>query len=388
MAPLIYTSTISDVPVYSRSIFTHISNSGNFPPDFPAYTDAATSTTLSRAAFKHAALSFANGIRTHPRLTPQARGDTLLLFAPNSIAFPVVLLGCVAAGIRCSPANTAYVPRELQHQYTDSGSTIVITSLEGLPVVLEMFTALKVPQHDIVKRVVVIGPGLAWAGGPSVNTDVPYLTLDDLLALGPLPKEESFDGSEAHQTALVCYSSGTTGKPKGVETTHANITTNVDIACTAFKVHHPHDRLLGVLPFYHIYGIAAIILVPFVTGMPVIVMPRFDPETFCANIEKFKITMTMVVPPVLVVLARHPAVDKYNLSTLKKAFSAAAPLKSDLIQQVTERFKKKGRSIAVMQGTSHPVPPHILTPAPSAAGKILRRELRERAKKEGVKAKL
>ncbi|KAG6902361.1 hypothetical protein C0995_000922 [Termitomyces sp. Mi166 len=381
MSSRIYTSHIPDVPVYSRSIFTHLfsPDARPFPAHFPAYTDAATDTTLTRAQFKHAALSFANAIRTHPRLAPQSPGATLLLFAPNSIAFPVVLLGSIAAGLCCSPANTAYVPRELQHQYTDSHASIVVTSTEGLPVVLQMFRSLALSEQEITRRTVVIGPGLAWAGGPKVDVNVPYLTLDQLLAMDPLEKEHQFNGQAANETAFICYSSGTTGKPKGVETTHANLTTNVDIARTVFKVNHPHDRLLGVLPFYHIYGAIAIILVPFLTGMPVIVQPRFDPDSFCSNIEKFKITITMVVPPVLVVLARHPAVDKYNLSTLSRAFSAAAPLGKDLILQVTDRFRTKGITLSVMQGygltetspIAHILPPEFALPKAGSIGVLL-----------------
>ncbi|KAG6872981.1 hypothetical protein C0995_004520 [Termitomyces sp. Mi166 len=385
MSSRIYTSHIPNIPIYSRSIFTHIvssdnpDNVGSFPGSFPAYIDAETSTIITRANFKHAALSFAKGICTHPRLTPQSRGATLLLFAPNSIAFPVVLLGSIAAGLRCSPANTAYVPKELQHQYTDSGATIVVTSIEGLPVVLEMFRSLGLSKEEISRRVVVIGPGLAWAGGPEVKVDVPYVTLDELLVTGVLKKEEPFDGEAANETAFVCYSSGTTGRPKGVETTHANLTTDADIAKTVFKITHPHDRLLGVLPFYHIYGAVAIIVIPFLTGMPVIIQPRFDPESFCADIEKYKITIAMIVPPVLVILARHPAIDKYNLSSLSKAFSAAAPLGKDLILQVMKRFSSKGIPLSVIQGygltetspIAHILPPELGLHKPGSIGLLL-----------------
>ncbi|KAF8070775.1 AMP binding protein [Lyophyllum atratum] len=374
MPPRIYSSSVPSVPTYQRSIFTHLfasndpSHVGKYAAAFPAFIDAATGTVLSRGQLKHAALSFAHGIRTHPRLVPQARGATLLLFSPNSIAFPVVLLGTVAAGIRCSPANSAYVARELEHQYIDSGSSIVVTSREGLPLVQEMFRGLAINEIEAKRRIVVIGTGLAWAGGPAVEEQPlkDYVTLEDVLSLGTLKQEELFDGEASNETCYICYSSGTTGKPKGVETTHANLTTVVDIGVPVFHTTQGKDRLLGVLPFFHIYGAVAILLVPVIRGLPVIVQTRFDSILFCQNIEKYGITVAMVVPPVLVVLARHPAVDTYNLSSLRIAFSAAAPLGKELILQVTERFRAKNISIAVMQGygltETSPIA-HILPPA-------------------------
>ncbi|GLB44084.1 putative acetyl-CoA synthetase-like protein [Lyophyllum shimeji] len=114
---------------------------------------------------------------TRTGLVPLPGGDALLLFSSNSIAFPVVLLGTVAASIKCSSTNSAYVTRKLQHQYTDRGASVVVTSRAGLPIVLDMFRALAIPEEEIGRGIVVIGASLAWAAGPAID-DLP---LDELL---------------------------------------------------------------------------------------------------------------------------------------------------------------------------------------------------------------
>ena len=144
----------------------------------------------------------------------------MLLYLSNSIAFPVVLFGCVTAGLKCSPANSAYTSRELQHQYADSGANIVVTNGDGLPVVYDMFQSIGLNREEAYKRIVIVGDNLGWTGGaksPVNSTAQGPADMEELLAAGPLLQEETFSGDDAHQTCYICYSSGTTGKPKGVE---------------------------------------------------------------------------------------------------------------------------------------------------------------------------
>jgi acyl-coenzyme A synthetase/AMP-(fatty) acid ligase len=123
----------------------------------------------------------------------------------------------VAAGLRCTFASTVSAARELALQYGDSGASLVFTAEGGIANVRAMFARLGIAQDEGDRRTIVMGRDLSWAGGPAVTLDPEcrgLLTLPDLLIKGKLEREEQFEGPLAHETAYLCYSSGTTGKPK------------------------------------------------------------------------------------------------------------------------------------------------------------------------------
>ncbi|KAK7044885.1 4-coumarate--CoA ligase-like 7 [Favolaschia claudopus] len=362
MSPRIYTSHLPHLPVDHCSVFTKLLASrgpddvGGHPGSWTAFVDAGSGTALTRAQVRKLALSFAYGLRDHPSTRPLSkRGDTVLLFSPNSLAWPIVLYGCVAAGLRCTLANSAYTSHELGYQYKDSGAQLVLTSEEGISVVMQMFAELGLSKAEAENKIVVLRNDLRWAGGPPVaprREAAAFCSLEDLLSRGASEKEELFDGKLSHETVYLCYSSGTTGNPKGVETTHNNITTLMDII-TGYPQPPGDIPMLGMLPFYHIYGVSNVLHHPFYLGVPVVIQTRFDPVQFCANIEKYRIGFAYIVPPVLVVLARHPAVDSYDISTLEYMLSGAAPLGADLVTLVQKRLlskRKPGSTCLITQG--------------------------------------
>ncbi|TFK58423.1 acetyl-CoA synthetase-like protein, partial [Pluteus cervinus] len=267
MTPVIYHSSIPSVPIVSTSVYTHLFSAspndptsvGGYPGSSPAFIDAPSGTTLTRTQLKNLSLSFAFGIRNHPTTRANV-GDTVLIYSQNSLHWPVVLFGCVAAGLRCTLANSAYNTRELTYQYNDSKAGIVFTTEAGLPVVKEMFLGFGLGEQEAHSRIIVLGESLAWAGGPNAPRQAPNLLYsEDLLGKGKLESEVRFDGERAHETLYLCYSSGTTGKPKGVETTHRNITALMDMLKPLFP---PANKVLGILPFYHIYGAVKLLHFP------------------------------------------------------------------------------------------------------------------------------
>jgi len=99
------------------------------------------------------------------------------------------------------------------------------------------------------------------------------------------------------------------------------------------------DSMISFLPMFHIYGIAALIFIPLLRGVPMHIMQRFDLEQFLSSIQNFKVTIAYVVPPVVLLLAKHPVIDKFDLSSLRMMHSAAAPLTPDLIDMIHKRIK-------------------------------------------------
>src|SRR4029079_14722083 len=133
------------------------------------------------------------------------------------------------------------------------------------------------------------------------------------------------------------YSSGTTGLPKCVMRTHATLVANLAQSAAALPL-EGHDVVIAVLPFFHIYGLQVILNGGLRAGATLVVLPRFDLETFLRAIQQHRATWAFVVPPIALALAKHPAVDGFDLSSLRQVLSGAAPLSADLARAVTKRL--------------------------------------------------
>jgi 4-coumarate--CoA ligase len=108
-------------------------------------------------------------------------------------------------------ANNAYTAEELAYQYVDSGAKLVLSSEDGISTVLEMFKKLGLSKSEASKRIIVLGTGLEWAGGPAVPRKAEsagLFLMEDMLCRGVCEREEMFEGNDAHETAYLCYSSG------------------------------------------------------------------------------------------------------------------------------------------------------------------------------------
>ncbi|KAH7910994.1 AMP binding protein [Hygrophoropsis aurantiaca] len=374
MSDIIYTSPYPTVHLPRQSIFTYLLGAdptspgkiGCYPAAATAFIDAATGTTLTREALRSYALQFAHSLISPPAPlhNPKESEPTLLIFSPNSLAWPILLLGAAAAGYRATLANSAYTPAELAHQYADSGAHLIFAHPSLVGVVRAMLESLGCTEAEIRRRVVVAGSTwLTKSRSEEVGDGSPrdlkgLLTITSFLSRGKLESEVPFSGANSNTTVYMCYSSGTTGKPKGVESTHYNITSVIEILKPAFPPLTPasaspsefSDVFFGVLPYYHIYGAIKLLQLPLAFGVPVVIMPKFDPSRFCSAVEKYRATVALIVPPILVVFARDEAIARYDLSSLKVLFSGAAPLGAELVAAVTKRLRSVGTNVTITQG--------------------------------------
>ena len=173
-------------------------------------------------------------------------------------------------------------------------------------------------------RIVLLGP-------PTEAT----IGFAELLAHGDDPPDVPIDPGT--DLALLPYSSGTSGLPKGVMLTHRACVANV-LQLRAAIPSGPGDRMLAVAPFFHAVGFSAVANVTVHAGAIVVTMPRFDLEGFLGAVQEHRISSVVVVPPIVLALARHPAVDRYDLSSLRWVVCAAAPLGAELQQACARRL--------------------------------------------------
>ena len=331
MSDVYLTSPHPNVPLFRRSIFTHLLGYspdtphlvGGFPAASPAFIDEATGTVLTRVALRSYALQFAYSLHNlpppfvHPA---QPNPPTILIFSPNNIAWPVLLHGVAAAGFHATFANSAHTSKELAYQYIDAGAHLVFVHPNLVHVVQDALQSIGCTESDIRSRVVLLtSHWLTRVPDPTSAESAHFTSLEAFFGRGTLPNEVSFDDERSNETVYLCYSSGTTGNPKGVETTHYNLTSLIEMAKPAWPKVTPcltpslptrgvdpqPDVLFASLPYYHMYGVVKLLLFPLSLGAPAVVSTGFDPVRFCQAVERYRVTFVFVVPPMLVVLSRH-----------------------------------------------------------------------------------
>jgi acyl-CoA synthetase (AMP-forming)/AMP-acid ligase II len=271
-------------------------------------------------------------------------GQTLAIYSPNVPEYAFAFFGTALAGGTCTTANPLYTPGELAFQIKDAGARLLVT----VPPLLEAARAaaeLAADEGQKVDEIFVFGeaPGA---------TPFAALLATDPATLRPVAIDPAED------VIALPYSSGTTGKPKGVMLTHRNLVANI---CQTHDLDEvdDHETLIGVLPFFHSYGMTVIQAASLSRGSTVITMPRFDLDEFCRLIQDHKVTIGYVVPPILVGLAKHPNVSNYDLSSLKFLNSGAAPLGLDLAQAVKDRLHcvvKQGYGLTETSPVTHTSP--------------------------------
>lgn len=285
-------------------------------PDVPCLTDE-TLGTLTNADFAGRVDSAARVLAAHGL----SRGGVVAVRLANRTDLVVVLFAAWRLGAAATPVNPALAQGEVEYQVTDSGATVLVT-------------------HD----------GLAIEG-------VATLSPDDLAAGGH--DEVSAAEPDLGDLALLVYTSGTTGRPKGVELTHANLDAMTAAMVEAMAL-TADDHSLLILPLFHVNGIVVSVLSPLRAGGQATIAGRFDPRTFFSTLESVRPTYFSGVPAIYAMLADLPAEVEPDTSSLRFVACGAAPMPAALIGQVEERFgvvlvEGYGLSEGTCASTSNPL---------------------------------
>jgi acyl-CoA synthetase (AMP-forming)/AMP-acid ligase II len=258
--------------------------------DHPALVDATDGRTLTYGQLAVAARRTAAGLAARGF----GRGDVLAIYSPNVPEFAVTVLGVAMAGGATTTANPLYTAGELAQQLRDSGASIVVS----------------------------VGPFMDRAREAARDAGV-----ETVVGYGDLAADDEPPAIEiaADDVALLPYSSGTTGLPKGVELTHRAVVANLVQAEKVLPL-GPQDTVLAIAPMYHCMGLIVVASYALCRGATVVTMPRFELEAFLQVMQVHRMTASIIAPPVALALARHPIVDRFDLSALRWLGCGAAPL--------------------------------------------------------------
>src|SRR5262245_56902397 len=345
---MIYRSPHPDVDVPDVSLSDFVLAGAAESGDRPALIDGPSGRTLTYG-------QLADGVRrlrTGLAARGFGKGDVFALFSPNVPEFAVAFHGIIAAGGVVSTVNSLYTADEVAFQLADAGARFILTIRAFMDRAGEAATKAGIDE------VFVLG---------EADGATPFA---DLLVSDEEPPEVAVDPGT--DLAVLPYSSGTTGLPKGVMLTHRNIVANLS-QFGWFDYIREGDRVIGILPFFHIYGMVTILHSALHRGATVVSMPKFELEPFLGTMRAHRINRGFLVPPVILALAKHPAVDAYDLSGLEMIMSGAAPLDGQLATACAERL-----GCAVIQGygltetspVTH-VMPSLMEARPGSIGPLL-----------------
>ena len=258
---------------------------------------------LGRAVERIAAWLSADGVRA---------GDRVAIWAPNGPPVAAFMLGALHLGATVTGVNPASTDGEVRVQLDDADACAIVT----VPGLVERALALG------RRRVIVIG-------------DAPgAISMSEVLACTAVDAHVAVD---CDSVAVLPYSSGTTGLPKGVMLTHRQLVTACRQIARSLDA-DAHDVTLAVAPWFHILGMTAELLVPLTVGATVVTMPRFDPVGFLEAIERHRVTYVAVPPPVAAFLAHHPNIAGHDLTSLELLASGGAPLPAATHEELTRRL--------------------------------------------------
>jgi 4-coumarate--CoA ligase len=308
----------------------------------PAMIDAASGRSVTYGALLEAARRVAGGLVARGA----RKGEVLALIAPNSPEYAIAFHGTAMAGGVVTTVNPSYTDREIHAQLIDSGATRIV----AVPALLEHVN--RAVEGTSVREIYVIA-----GNGAGPDGVMPIGTLEGVPLAGP-PLVRAVPIAPADLVVLP-YSSGTTGVSKGVMLTHRNLVANV-LQITAPGAFEESDVVMAVLPFFHIFGMEVMMNCGLALGATIVTMPRFELEPFLHAHQHYRVTRSFVVPPILVALAKHPLVAQFDLASVRRIVSGAAPLSAELGAEVEARLGcpvVQGYGMTELSPVSHLAPP-------------------------------
>ncbi len=328
---MIYTSPFPQINIPEVPLHQYVLKRAMELKDQPAIIDGPSGRTLTYGQIAGGARLVASSLAKRGF----GQGDVFAIWMPNIPEYALPFLAVSMLGGINTTINSLYTPDEANYQLKDTAAKYLVT----IPQFMER--AVPAVKGTNVQEIFVMG---------EAEGATPFTSL--MQSDGQLPQVTIHPSQDL---VVLPYSSGTSGRAKGVMLTHKNLIAQME-QVGATGVFENNDTVMGVLPFYHIYGMVLILLLSLAKGNKVITIPRFDLEMFLQVMDKYEVTIAPLVPPIVLALAKHPLVDKFNLSKLRTITSGAAPLGADLEMACMKRLNcivLQGYGLTEVSAASH-----------------------------------
>jgi long-chain acyl-CoA synthetase len=278
-------------------------------PDHPAVK--LNERVISYAELDRAARGVAASLRERG-LEP---GDRVAIMVPNVPEFTIAYFGILYAGCVVVPLNVLLAAPEVSYHVEDSGASLLI--------------AHTFFQEPASKGALGAGIPVVWTEGESKGH------LPDLASAAPIP---AIHPANADDTAVILYTSGTTGQPKGAELSHSNLLLNAALVVPRLVPIDQNDVALGVLPLFHSFGQTCIQNASIAAAATFTLLPRFTPQDAFEIMERDGVTLLAGVPTIYFGLLHHESERSYDLSKLKHCLSGGAPMPVEVMTSFEEKF--------------------------------------------------
>ncbi len=284
-------------------------------------------TRLSYGQLNVMANQFANGLAS----LGVKPGDKVALMMPNIPYFPIAYYGILKTGATVVPFNVLFKGREVAYHIKDSDS-----------VALVVFEGFAQHAYDGFQQVDSCHTMIVATADPKAPSPVEG---EGVMTMGQLMygKPATFDTHHGnpHDTAVILYTSGTTGSPKGAELTHSNMVLNA-ITSSRLADGNPSDIYLATLPLFHSFGQTVVMNAAFFAGAAVTMLPRFKPEDALGIMERDNVTVFAGVPTMYWAMMSYPEADKFDLEkiarNLKVCISGGAALPLEVLRGFEKKF--------------------------------------------------
>ena len=310
---MIYRSPYPDVDIPNVTLQDYLFEHAAKYTDKAALIDGPSGRTVTYGQLVGAVRRTAAGLAARGF----GKGDVFAIYSPNVPEYAIAFFGVATAGGVNTTVNPLYTADELKRQLVGAGAKLLVTVPQFLDKARDAAAGTSVEEVFVFGEAKGATPFTALSQSDGEPPDADIDPKVDLIALP--------------------YSSGTTGLPKGVMLTHHNLVANL---CQTHSVEQLSDEevLIGILPFYHVYGMVVVMSGAIRAGGTLVTMPRFDLQQFLELLQKHGVTMAYLVPPIVLALAKHPMIDDYDISKLRNILSGAAPLPEPVAKACVERL--------------------------------------------------